>query len=348
MVLGAPVYTEFGHKLLDGHIILNEACVRDMRANGVSEILLDDWRVADVPVGSLFPPEVEGKVLRAFSQLMIESRQERKIADGYLDQTVLAINAMAQELAIETIGEIFIAGIGSQENYTCVQSVEVAGLSMLLGKRLGYKTPDLAKLGLAALLKDIGYISIPTELLNKTGLLTEQEFRTIRGHPLYSYELIRQHRACNGEVAKSVLQHHERWNGTGYPKGLIMSELSPFVQIIGITDTYCAMLSERPGRKAYLPHQAMNHIMAASASLFSAQLVELFARNIPLYPGGLGVKLNSGEVGIVSNANLGAIGRPVVRICYDKDFEAVEKPYDIDLSRADNRDLIITQVLGYD
>ena len=349
MVLGVPVYSSYGAKLLDAYTLLDEAGVKVLHANGVREILLDDWRVADVPVLPLFSPEVEGETAIALRQLIVKSRRLSRIADRYFEQVVTAINAMVRELALETIGETTVAGIVSHEDYTYVQPAKVAGLSLLMGKRLGYSTPDLANLGLAALLKDIGFISLPAELSDKAGFLTEDEFRSIRGHPAHGYELLSQHHACEDEVATVVLQHHERWNGTGYLQGLIGNDITRFAQIIAITDTYCAMLSERSQRKAFLPHKAMEYIISYRGHQFNPKLVELFIRQVPLYPSGLAVKLNTGEVGIVSSPNLGGcVGRPVVRICYDENLKAVEKPYDMDLSNGNHQDKAIAQVMGYD
>ena len=146
------------------------------------------------------------------------------------------------------------------------------------------------------------------------------------------YELLSRNPTCPEEVARAVCQHHERWDGSGYPYGLKKSEICHFAQIIAITDIYCAMRSERPGRKAYLSHETMEYIMAYSGDQFNPKLVEIFVKQVPCYPTGLNVKLNTGEVGIVSNANIGLIGRPVVRICYDENLKKQKQPYDIDLS----------------
>ena len=96
-----------------------------------------------------------------------------------------------------------------------------------------------------------------------------------------------------------------------------------------------------------MPHQAVEFIMAYAAELFDPDLVQLFARQIPIYPTGVTVKLNTGEVGIVSDANLGHIGRPVVRVCFDDEQREVAEPYDLDLSDPDHQDRLVSQVMDY-
>ncbi|GAH75140.1 unnamed protein product, partial [marine sediment metagenome] len=218
--------------------------------------------------------------------------------------------ARALELEFESIGEAVVTGITSQDDYMYIQPVKAATLALLLGRRSGYIGAELASLGVANLLKDVGYISIPQEVLHRPDLLTEKELLKIRQHPTFGYELLSQHPSCNGVIANAVLQHHERWNGAGYPYGLKGPDINPFAQIIAIADTHTALLSERPGRKMYMPHEAIEYIMAYAGEQFNPELVELFVRQVPCYASGLTVKLNTKEIGIVSDANLGFIGRP--------------------------------------
>ncbi len=144
------------------------------------------------------------------------------------------------------------------------------------------------------------------------------------------------------EVIRAVLEHHERWDGSGYPQRLKGEEISPYARLIAIADTYYELVSRRPDRPAYMPHEAVEFILAYSGELFDPELVQMFARVVPLYPTGTTVELSTGELGIISNANLGHIGRPVVRICFDAKSRIVRRPYDINLAEAQyQRRLII-------
>ena len=347
MVLGASVYDSFGNLLLDSYIRLDDDCLKIMLNNGVGEILLDDWRVADVPVQPLVSPEIEGKAAQALRKLMLDNQGKSNISVNNLEQISRTINSMSQELALDSCGEASVTSICSEGTYIYVQPTKASSLCLLLGKRLGYTTSELTHLGIAALLKDVGYIAIPPESLHQPDLLTERELVKIRQHPSFGYELLNQHNITSGEIANAVLQHHERWNGSGYPYGLKKTEISRFAQIIAIADTYTALLSQRPGRKTYMPHEAIEYIMAYSGDQFSPDLVELFVRQVPCYPSGLTVKLNTKEIGIISDANLGFVGRPTVRICYDEDNGALSKPYDIDLSKSEYQHKLITKIMDY-
>jgi HD-GYP domain-containing protein (c-di-GMP phosphodiesterase class II) len=123
--------------------------------------------------------------------------------------------------------------------------------------------------------------------------------------------------------------------------------MSTFAKIIAIVDSYYTLVSKRPAKQTLLPHEAIEYIMAYSGDLFDTELVQLFARQVPLYPTGITVKLNTGEMGIIINANIGHIGRPFVRICYDKNGRELSEPNDMDLSGAKHQNILIVQVLDY-
>ena len=347
MVLAAPTYDNYGTMLLTEHMRLDEDCLELLQNNSVVELLLDDWRVADLIVEPLVSPELEGQAAQALRRLMIENQGQSSLAARNIDEVVRAANTTARELAVDSLGEAAMAGIASEKDYLYIQPVKASVLSLLMGRKLGLATPHLAALGVACLLKDVGYISLPQEMLHRPDLLTEKELLKIRQHPSYGYDLLSHHHSTSGAVANAVLQHHERWNGSGYPHALKEADISAFAQIIAIADTYTVLLCKRPGRKMYMPHEAIEYIMAYAGEQFNPELVELFVRQVPCYSTGLTVKLNTKETGIVSDANLGFIGRPTVRIISDEDSREVSEPYDIDLSKVEYQHKSVSEVMDY-
>ena len=126
---------------------------------------------------------------------------------------------------------------------------------------------------------------------------------------------------------EAVGQHHERWDGSGYPARMQGEDISPFARIIAMADTYFEMVSRRPGREAYMPHEAVEFILAYNGVLFDPELVQIFTRLVPLYPTGTTVRLNTGELGIICDANMSHIGRPVMRVCFNSEQGILAKPY---------------------
>jgi HD-GYP domain-containing protein (c-di-GMP phosphodiesterase class II) len=349
MKLGYPVYDNYGVKLLSVRTELDADSIKVLRNNGVSEIFIEDSRVTDVAAGPLISPDIEGRVAQALRKVNKESVGKINISDRDIWEITEGARSMAEEMSIKKMGEVSIAAITSTEDYQNVQPVKAALLSIVLGQALKYPIPILKSLVMATLLKDIGYILLSRDIVQKKDVLTKEEEVTMRQHARHGYNLLRQVNSCKGDIATAILQHHEMWNGKGYPQNLKGKSISRFAQIISVADQYSALLSKRPGHKrAYMPHEAIEYIMAYSGEYFNPEIVELFVRRVPCYSSGLGVKLNTGEIAIVSDPKLGFVGRPIVRICYDSAGKPVKNPHDIDLSKAEFQRMLITQILDYD
>ncbi|MFB5677791.1 HD-GYP domain-containing protein [Paenibacillus terreus] len=134
--------------------------------------------------------------------------------------------------------------LGQGDEYTYNHSLEVGVLSYYLAIWLGYSPEEAYAAGRAGYLHDIGKCMVPAHILNKPSKLTEEEFREVKKHTQYGYDLIRN--STSDEIAAAVaLQHHERENGTGYPHGLFKEEIHPFARITAVADVYSAMTSNR-------------------------------------------------------------------------------------------------------
>ena len=345
MVLGRAVYDSRGNLLFEAGAKMGVDSLRSLTIQGVREVLVEDWRVSDVPVQPLVAPNVESEAVQALRQLMTESRGASTLDELLVKQLERPLHVMIQNLFPEVIGEVNVAGCTSPDDFMYFRPVKVAEMSFLMGKRAGYKPLALLSLGLAALLMDVGFILLPSGALEKEESL-QRESRDVQKHPELGATILSRSGGFGPDVVQAVLQHHERWNGSGYSHGLRGKDICLSARIIAIADAYYELVSERPGRKAYLPHEAAEYVMAYSGDLFDPDLVGIFARQVPLYPTGVAVKLNTGAVGIITDGNSGHIGRPVVRICYDSRLHAVE-PYDINLANSDFQHVLVVQVLDY-
>jgi HD-GYP domain-containing protein (c-di-GMP phosphodiesterase class II) len=128
------------------------------------------------------------------------------------------------------------------------------------------------------------------------------------------------------------LQHHERLDGSGYPRGIRGEEIHDFAKWIGLVDSYDAMTTNRVYRAAMLPHQAMEVLYTGADSLYEKSKVEHFRDRVAIYPLGATVTLNTGETGVVVDVNSQFAQRPIVRILEDQEGQTLKEPYEIDLS----------------
>ena len=347
MVLGWPIYDSDGRLILDIGDEVDANSLTRISENGIAELIVEGSRVYDVPVEPLVPPAEEAMLIHNVRQITARLRDGNSLHRENLAQMVQHVNGMIRAMSGSLLGEPSSAGCLSVESYDHVHPARVAGLSLILGIEYGMEDSDLVALGLAALLMNVGYIKLPEDALMKKGRLSSEVWRELVQHPVVGAEIVSAVESVNEEVIQAIAQSHERFDGTGYPNGIRGEEISLIARVLGMVDTYYALVSMRPHRKPFMPHEAIEFVMAYSMELFDPDLVELFSRKVPLYSTGVSVKLSSNETGVVADANLGHVGRPIVRILVDRLGAQIKKPYELDLSAPDQQGQMVVQVLDF-
>ena len=163
-----------------------------------------------------------------------------------------------------------------KDKYTYGHGENVAKISTRIAKRLGYSGKELSLLEIAGLLHDIGKIGIPDYIISKTGKLTPEEYEIMKEHSKKGYEILKQITEYQNTVAKWILHHHERWDGKGYPEGLVGEEIPIESRILTISDVYDALTSDRPYRKAWSKEKALSFIKENSGIIFDPKVVKVF------------------------------------------------------------------------
>jgi HD-GYP domain-containing protein (c-di-GMP phosphodiesterase class II) len=212
---------------------------------------------------------------------------------------------------------VWLTQLKNRDEYTSMHSINVCVLSLLFGRFLGLKEEELCPLGLGALLHDIGKMRVPNSILNKPGRLDREEEALMRRHPEFGHAILTRHGDLHPAVLEIALSHHERHDGTGYPRGLKDKALNQYALIVSIIDFYDAVTSDRSYHLAISPHEALNMMYAAAAQCFPRQLVESFIQCLGIYPIGSLVELESGEVGVVMTVNRQRRLNPILTLVLD-------------------------------
>jgi len=218
----------------------------------------------------------------------------------------------------------------SYDYYSYVHSINVALLATIVGLQMGYGPLMLNNLAIGALLHDWGKLMIPCEILDKPSGLTAAEFDIIKQHPGLGEQMLRSV-ILSEEVLKIVRQHHERWNGQGYPDCLSGEAIYPGAQIVAVADVFDALTADRPYRAGLPPYHALEMILSSVNKNFSSDVLKAFQSSLILYPEHSQVTLNTGETGTVIAIPLGLPTRPVVRISSDWKGHPVKKEKIVDL-----------------
>lgn len=177
---------------------------------------------------------------------------------------------------METI-QALSAAIEQKDPYTQGHSQRVCDLAEKLGQELKLRTYELEQLRYAAILHDIGKIGIPESILNKPGSLTREEFDQIKNHPLMGVNILQKIDFLK-EVTLIMQNHHEYYDGSGYPEGKAGDRIPFLSRIITLADAYDAMTSDRPYRAALSPEHAIEEIQDKSGSQFDPQVVRAFLK----------------------------------------------------------------------
>jgi HD-GYP domain-containing protein (c-di-GMP phosphodiesterase class II) len=220
------------------------------------------------------------------------------------------------------------------DEYLMRHCVNVALLSSMLGRWINLSNKDLTLLTYAAVLHDIGKTKVNPTILNKPSKLTKSEFEEIKKHSIYSYELVKNIPYLDSSVSLAILMHHERLDGSGYPLGLKEDKISTFAKIIGITDMFDAMTSDKVYSKSQNPFNVLEIMQHDCMGLLDYNYLTIFIEQMSNYYTGEMVRLNNGLVGKIVKIDINNIGRPLISI--DSNF--------IDLNK--EKDLFIIELLS--
>ena len=206
----------------------------------------------------------------------------------------------------------------STNEYTYSHSINVTVMCVSIGNTLGFNFTDITRFGIGTLLADLGMSNYPASIIRRPSGLSRKEKEQIRKHPQYTLEFIKKNGINDSLIEKVILQHHERFDGSGYPEGLKGDEIHPISKLFAIADVYIAMTSIRPHRSGIPPHMVLADTLKKSGTLFDPKITKLFIKHIGVFPVGNLVELTSGRVGFVAAPNKSNPLKPVVILFQSK------------------------------
>ena len=221
-------------------------------------------------------------------------------------------------------------------DYRFEHGVSMAAWASILGRQIGLHRDELETLAVGCAMCDVGMTQLPAEILGQSHQLTEGQQRIIRAHPTMGAELVNESQNVNFEVLGIIENHHERLDGSGYPRGLEGAAIPLLARIAGLVDAYDAMITPRPWAPARTSHEAAQELLDAKGSKFQDALVEQFIQAIGLFPTGTLVELNTGEVAIVTRQNDTRRLKPEIVVVLDQKKQRKDQLAIIDLCKQDD------------
>lgn len=301
MVLGRSIHDKNGTKLLNhGNLITIEYLERIITL-GYSGLYIDDDLSNEIDIDTTAIDSMRTEAIISLKNIFIASDTSNPSAyqDEFNFLSATLVKIVDEILSTKDI-IINMVDLKIYDYYTYFHSVNVAILALIVGNALKFQKKQLIQLGMAAMLHDIGKKFTPIEILTKPALLTHEEFETIKEHPSNGYHFIKKFFPTISAITYvGILQHHERFDGSGYPAGIQGNDISIFGRILAVCDVYDALVSDRPYHKAHLPSEALEFLQGGSGTMFDPNVVLAFCNKVAAYPLGTAVILSNGEVGIV-------------------------------------------------
>ena len=322
MKLSQPLRDPSGRMLLGENCILTEHYLNKLISFGFGGIYIDDEWSRDVEVAPLISPQLKSDAMESVKKMDVDACVDvaKNIVDEMLNKGTFALD---------------MTDLRTYDNYTYAHSVNVAVVSCIIGMGYRMSEKDMEGLVIAGLLHDLGKLLIPGEILNKKGRLTAEEFAIMKGHALKSYELLADRWEISTFVKTAVKFHHENIDGSGYPDGIKGDLHTSYIKILHVADVYDALVSKRPYKKPFSPHEVVEYMMGNCGTLFDKETVDVLLKYVSLYPKGTEVNLSDGRIALVIENSGEHNMRPIVRT---KDGEDIDLFNNLSLTIMDPRD----------
>ncbi|MBR8661686.1 MULTISPECIES: HD-GYP domain-containing protein [Bacillales] len=337
--LARPIYAENGTVLVGAGVELTQRMLDRLKQMNIATLYIQDKRTDDIvletPVSEQTRREAMSVIQTAFRSVHeFPHKWQQVFSDKQLGRQLRQVlSRVSDELRACRSAMNLLADVCASDHYIFSHSFNVTLYATALAIKSGFSEREVLEIGIGAMMHDIGKMAIPDEILKKPNRLTPEEYEVMKKHAEYGFELLRRQEDIPLLSAHCAYQHHERLNGTGYPRRLKGGEIHPYAQLVAVCDVFDALTTHRIYRPSLLPHEAMEKLFAGTETLFAKPFVECMRDTISLYPLGLSVTLNTGESGVVVDSNKGMPSRPIVRILYDEKGEPVASPYEYDLSK---------------
>ncbi len=304
----------------------------------------DAPRPAPFPLGRTVYPEkatVEqelgpARVAYTGSQLLMNEALSAVRIGRTLDaeRVRAAINSLTASVLRNPDAMLLFSQLREKGEYAVFHSLDVSIYMTAFGRFLQLEQGQIEFLGYVGLLQDIGKVRLPKSLLEKRGRLNAEEFEQAKLHVGHSVEILRATPGIPRDLPRIALLHHERQDGSGYPKHLRGSQIGMIGSIAGIVDTFDAMTVPRPYADPVAPSAAISNLYKWRGAFFDTQLVEQFIRFIGIFPVGSLVELNSGEIAVVMSQNPAKRLQPRVMVIRDAKGNPLRPQKLLDLSRS--------------
>ena len=364
-------------KIKTSGLVRNQAIIKRLVTEGVLELLID-FTKGDAAIPDKYkpksapsqksttsssktkPPAVKPAITleQEFAKASINFEQHnRKLQALYGDVTTgLSVNLkVIDEMANDIVSSVFrntsamtiLTRIKDKHSYNWRHMINCAIFTAVFAKYLGYKEEAVQQLAMGALLHDLGQAKLPQGIISRPSKLTSSEMDIIKRHVAQGLGLVKGEKGITPLILDMIVNHHERLDGSGYPRGIRAEKLSRPARMMAIVDVYDALTGDRPHQEGDEPINALRYLLA-NKELFDAELVQHFIKCLGVHPVGTIVKLTNERLALVLEGNKSNPIKPKVKLFYNAKHGHHVTPKDLDLNEPDQSIKIVSSIKPLD
>ncbi len=343
MVIARTITSSSGNILLSKGVALTPMFIHRLKELKIPAVYIRNEYLQECEVTDVISEKTRLETQKTVRGIFDEVYRNKRIDIG---AAKAAVNNIVDELLRNRKVILNLTDIRSYDDYVFGHCVNVCILAVMTAISMEYNELRLRDIGVGAILHDMGKTLVSKKILEKPDKLTPAEITKVQEHSQFGFELLREQKELSLLAAHVAFQHHERMDGTGYPRGLKGMEIHEFSRITAIVDVYDALTADRAYRKAYLPHEALKIVSGGSGIYFDAEIIKIFMKKVAPFPVGTIVVLNTYEIGVVVDNHRKNLARPVIRIFFSGQRQEIITPVEVDLLK--KTELEITRVLNED
>lgn len=333
MYLSKPLITADGTVLLHEGIVMKERYIEYLRNKGFTTLFVGDLEIEEKAKveEDFYSPQKKQEALGAAREVI----NNFSVGKGLkLDNVKNLVSEWIHHLGQKPESMVNLLDIRRKEGYMFSHAINTCILSIMTGIAMGYDAKQLDELGLAAILHDVGKIKFSQNVAQQfPNYLTKKEKDEYRRHPFYSLEILRENYSLSVNVLNACFQHHERWNGSGYPMGLKGNDICEYAQIISVVDVYERLIVGMPHRLPTPVYYAVAILNKAAGEYFNPAIIEKFNQNVAIYPIGKTVRLSNQQSGVILGVDIKNKTTPIVRITSSQDKNDIDQVVALDLMK---------------
>jgi len=342
------IFANTQHPIIAKNTIITPEMLHVLKVFQISKVLvfkdgIIDKDRSDKEVGSKTVVEtielVEDSFETYYQEAVVQFKKEFISWQSSAKMDIVKIRGIILPLIEEILKDrtIFfeLNNFSNLKDYIYHHCIATGLISAVMAHKLGYDKGTVYQLAIAGSLADSGMSKVPLNIREKKGALNQQEYIEIRKHPIYSYQMVKDYPALKDNMKQAIIEHHERLDGSGYPRGLKHDQISTFSQIIAVADTFHAMTSERIYRTKESPFKVVEMIKESEFGKFDIKVVQALMSIVVDLPIGMKVELSNMERGEILFINKFSPTRPMIKSLKTGEI--------IDLSI--NRNLYILRIL---